>query len=97
MFRTSLRKALAAVSGALLLSQSPAAPASAFTLASPPIGEHFSSAQIENAYWCRWGHCGGYGWGRWGWGYRGYYAHPYYGYGYHRHCWMSPWGWRCGW
>jgi len=90
MFRTSFGKSLAAVGGALLLSQGLAAPASAFTLASPAIAEHFSSlGHIENAYWCRWGRCGyGYGYHRWGYGYRpwGYGYHPYYhpyGYGYY--------------
>jgi hypothetical protein len=99
MLRTFSSKALAAVAGALLLAESFAAPASAFTLASPAMSEHFSAGQVDKAYWCRWGRCG-YGWGyrRWGYGYYGrpygYYGHPY---GYGRRCWMSPWGWRCRW
>jgi hypothetical protein len=93
-------KALAAAAGAslLALTLTAPAPASAFTLASPPMSEQFSAGQVDKAYWCRWGRCyGGWGYRRWGYGY-GY--HPYWGgpyWGPRRHCWMSPWGWRCRW
>ena len=85
-------KALGAIAGAALLAQS-AAPASAFTLSSPSAEPSFAGVQVEKAYWCRWGRCGGWGWHPhpyWGW-------HPGWGYhpGWGRHCWMSPWGWRC--
>ncbi|HLW92841.1 MAG TPA: hypothetical protein VKS78_16280 [Roseiarcus sp.] len=78
-------KALGALAGVALLAQS-AGSASAFTLSSPSLEPTFAGAQVDKVYWCRWGRCG-YGWGYHpGWGYR-----P----GWGRHCWMSPWGWRC--
>jgi hypothetical protein len=61
-------------------------PASAFTLSSPALDEPFSAAQVDKVWWHCW-HCGwhgGWGWHRWGPGWGG-----------GRHCWMSPWGWRC--
>jgi hypothetical protein len=102
MLRPFSGKALAAVAGAVLLAQSVAAPASAFTLSSPSMSEHFSAGQVDKVYWCRWGRCGwGGGWGyhRWGWGGGWGWRRPGWGWGWgpRRHCWMGPWGWRCGW
>ena len=72
-------KAVAAIAGVAMLSTTMSAPASAFTLASPSIGEQFSThGQVDKVWWCRWGRCGygwgwrGYGWRGYGWGWRGY-------------------------
>jgi hypothetical protein len=84
-------KALGALAGAALFAATMSAPASAFTLSSPSMSEHFAAGQVDKVYWCRWGRCGGYGYG---------WRRPYYGYGYgypHRHCWWGPYGWRCRW
>ncbi|GEM_PF-1851210 len=94
MTRSFSSKALAAIAGASLLALSLAAPApaSAFTLASPDLGHSFAAdGQVEKVWWDRWGRWHPNYWGPgWGWGPR-----PYWGP--RRHCWMSPWGWRCRW
>ena len=75
-------KALGAIAGVAMLSATMSAPASAFTLASPSIGDHFSAGQVDKVWWGwrggGWGWRGGWGYRPWGWGYR-------------------PWGWRGGW
>ena len=88
MIRSFSSKALAAVAGASLLALTMAAPASAFTLASPDLGHSFGAdGQVQKAWWDRWGRWHPNYWGP------GYYHpyHPYwgprYGYGWHRHCW----------
>ena len=69
-----------------MLAMTMTAPASAFTVASPQLGHSFAAeGQVQKAWWDRWG--------RWHPNYWGY--GPYWGP--HRHCWMSPWGWRCRW
>lgn len=97
MTRSLASKALAAAAGASLFALTLAAPvpASAFTLAAPDLGHSFTdNGQVQKAWWDRWGRWHPnywgprYGW-RPGWGYGGW--------GPHRHCWMSPWGWRCRW
>jgi hypothetical protein len=61
-----------------------AAPASAFTLSTPSPVANVASADIQHVWWHH-----GWGWHGGGWGWHG---------GWHRrHCWMSPWGWRCRW
>jgi hypothetical protein len=80
-------KALSALAGAAFLAASLSAPASAFTLSSPSMGDAFSTGQVDKVWWCY--HCGYHPWHHY-WG-------PGYGYWPHRHCWWSPWGWRCRW
>jgi hypothetical protein len=71
--------ALAALAGAAMFLAASSSPAPAFTLSSPTLEQPVLSADIQDAYWCRWGRCGGWGWHRWGW---------HRGWGWHR------WGWR---
>jgi hypothetical protein len=62
-------------------------PASAFTLSSPSVDG--ATTSVEKVWWH-------HGWGGGGWHGGGWHRHwggGYYGGG--RHCWMSPWGWRC--
>jgi hypothetical protein len=72
----SIRKlagySIAAIAGAVMLATS-AAPASAFTLAGPPL-QPVASAQIDKVWWDRWG--------RW---HPNYYYRPYYHPYYHRY------------
>ena len=82
-------KALGALAGVAMVAATMTSPASAFTLSSPAADESYTSAPVEKVWWHHCWHCGGYGWGwhrHWG---------PGWGYGGGRHCWMSPWGWRC--
>jgi hypothetical protein len=44
---------LAAAAGAVMLTVS-MTPASAFTLASPSLGQPYASAQVEKVWWDRW-------------------------------------------
>ena len=82
-------KALGAIAGVAMLGATISAPASAFTLASPSLGDQFSAAGHVDKVWCRWGRCG-YGWGwRRGWGWR-------HGWGYRRWGWGHR-CWRCRW
>lgn len=88
-------KALSVIAGAAMLGATMSAPASAFTLASPSIGEQFSAAGHADKVWWRggWGWRGG-GWrGGWhgGWGWRGGWGYRPWGWGY------RPWGWGGGW
>ncbi len=91
--------ALAALAGAAMFVAASSSPSPAFTLSSPSLEQPVLGADIQDAYWCHWGRCGGWGWHRWGWhrpwgwggwGYRPYY-HPW------RRCWWGPWGYRCHW
>jgi hypothetical protein len=70
--------ALAALAGAAMFVAASSSPSAAFTLSSPSLGQPVLTADIQDAYWCRWGRCGG-GWHHWGW---------HRGWGWHR------WGWR---
>ena len=63
--------ALAAVAGAAMFVAASSSPSPAFTLSSPSLEQSVLGADIQDAYWCRWGRCGGWGWHRWG------YWHPY--------------------
>ena len=77
----------AALAGAAMLAIS-AAPASAFTLASPSLEAPVAGANIDKVWYDRWG--------RWHpgprWGYMG--PGPGWGYYHHRHCWVGPYGHR---
>ncbi len=95
--------ALSALAGAAMLAVS-TDPSPAFTLSSPSLERPFA-ADIQQAWWDRWG--------RWhpNYYYHPYYYHPYYrpyyyGYGYrpgyvyprYRHCWVGAYGGRhCYW
>jgi hypothetical protein len=81
--------ALAAIAGAVMLAAT-VVPSDAFTLSSPSLEQPVLSADIQDAYWCRWGRCGG--WHRWGggWGWH----RPW---GWHRWGWRRPWGWHRTW
>jgi hypothetical protein len=90
LIRTS---SLAAIAGAALFVVASSSPSPAFTLSSPSLEQPVVSADVQDAYWCRWGRCGGWGWHRWGywhrpwgWGYRPWGWHRW---GY----WHRPWGW----
>jgi hypothetical protein len=73
--------ALAALAGAAMFVAASSSPSPAFTLSSPSLEQPVLSADIQDAYWCRWGRCGGWGWHRpWGW-----------------HRWGGGWGWRRPW
>ena len=77
---------LAAVAGAAMFVAASSNPSPAFTLSSPALEQPVLSADIQEAYWCRWGRCGGWGWHRWG-----YWHRPW---GWHRWgYWHRPWGW----
>ena len=76
----------AALAGAAMLAIF-AAPASAFTLASPSLAPPVAAGNVDHVWWDRWG--------RW------HPNHPYWGPGWgwrpHRHCWVGRWGhWHCG-
>jgi hypothetical protein len=84
---------LAAIAGAAMLTMP--TPASAFTLASPPLAQPLDASQFQHVWYDRWGrwhpngyygYGHGYGYGRYGYGYghRYGYGHPYYRYGYRR-------------
>ena len=77
-------KMLGAIAGVAMLGATMSEPASAFTLASPSIGDQFSATGHVDKVWWRggWGWRRGWGW-RAGWGWRG-------GWGY------RPWGWGYG-
>ena len=75
----------AALAGAAMLAIS-AAPASAFTLASPSLAPQIAAGNVDHVWYDRWGrwHPNHPYWGpRWGYG-PGWYPH--------RHCWVGPWG-----
>ena len=61
---------LAAIAGAALFVAASSSPSPAFTLSSPSPEQPVVSADVQDAYWCRWGRCGGWhrpwGWHRWG-------------------------------
>jgi hypothetical protein len=76
--------ALAAIAGAVMLAAT-AVPSDAFTLSSPSLEQPVLSTDIQDAYWCRLGRCGGWGWRRWGGGW-----------GWYRP-WGRPWGWHRTW
>jgi hypothetical protein len=63
--------ALAALAGAAMFVAASSTPSPAFTLSSPSLEQPVLSADIQDAYWRRWGwHRWGGGWGwhrRWGW------------------------------
>jgi hypothetical protein len=59
---------LAATAGAALFVAASSSPSPAFTLSSPSLEQPIISADVQDAYWCRWGRCGGWGWHRWGFG-----------------------------
>jgi hypothetical protein len=83
---------LAAIAGAALFVPASSSPSSAFTLSSPSLEPPVVSADVQDAYWCRWGRCGGWGWHPWGYWYRpwGYWYRPW---GWHRWgYWHRPWG-----
>ena len=63
-----LTKALGAIAGVAMIGATMNESASAFTLASPSIGEQFSTAGHVDKVW--WGWRGGGGYGYRGWGYR---------------------------
>ena len=89
--------ALAALTGAVMLAGS-SGPSAAFTLSSPSLSQPVLSADVEKAWWDRWGRWHpNWGWRRPWWGphYRAYYWGPYH----HpwRHCWWTYWGRRCAW
>jgi hypothetical protein len=81
-------KALGALAGVAMVAATMTSPAAAFSLSSPSIDESYSAAPVEKVWWHHGGcwHCGG----GWGW-----HRHWGPGWGGGRHCWMSPWGWRC--
>jgi len=85
--------ALAALAGTAMLVVS-SGPTSAFTLNSPSLEGPVTSAEIQQAWWDRWGrwHPNSYPYyyHRYYYGYSGYY-HPY------LHCWWTAWGRRCRW
>ena len=84
---------LAAIAGAALFAAASSSPSPAFTLSSPSLEQPVISADVQDAYWCRWGRCGGWGWRPWGYWYRpwGYWYRPW---GWHRWgYWHRPWGW----
>ena len=78
---------LGAIAGAALFVAASSSPSPAFTLFSPSLVQPTLSAEIQDAYWCRWGRCGGWGWHRWGYWHRPWGWHRW-GWGWHRH-----WGW----
>jgi hypothetical protein len=85
--------ALAALAGAAMFVAASSSPSPAFTLSSPSLEQPVVSADIQDAYLCRWGRCGWgwhrpWGWRGYGWGWRGY------GWGWHRWGWHHSWGWR---
>jgi hypothetical protein len=84
--------ALAALVGAAMFVAASSSPSPAFTLSSPSLEQPVLSADIQDAYWCRWGRCG-WGWrrwgGGWGWGWHRPWGWHRWGWGWHR-----PWGWR---
>jgi hypothetical protein len=95
MSRNLATCSLAALAGAAMLALS-MAPASAFTLSSPSLGQPVAASQVDKICWnCGWHggwHGGGWGggwhhgWGGGGWG------------GGWRHCWINRWGNRvCNW
>jgi hypothetical protein len=88
---------LAALAGVAMLGATMSEPASAFTIASPSMGEHFSAAgHVDKVWWCRW-NCG-WGWRRpWGWGPGAVVAGAVVGTAaaaaaYNNRCWRRVWG-----
>ena len=84
---------LAAIAGAALFVAASSSPSPAFTLSSSSLEQPIISADVQDAYWCRLGRCGGWGWHPWGYWYRpwGYWYRPW---GWHRWgYWHRPWGW----
>ena len=61
---------LAAVAGAAVSVAASSNPSPAFTLFSPTLEQPAPNADIQEAYWCRWGRCGGWGWRHWGYWHR---------------------------
>lgn len=84
--------ALAALAGAAMLAVV-SGPSSAFTLSSPSLEAPAASADIQKAWWDRWG--------RWHPNYWRPYYRPYWGPYYRpyafRRCWWTAWGRRCRW
>jgi hypothetical protein len=84
MISNKLKIGLLAAVGAAVLTMS--APASALTLSTSSPAVTTAGSDVQDVQWRRYGY---------------WHPHRYWGgYGYwhpHRRCWVTPWGWRCGW